>query len=129
MPATFEELDGLSVTVDRVTYMPNLETTPDKPFAFAYFITIHNRSDETVTIRGRKWVVTDTTGDTIVVEGDGVVGQTPRIEPGESFTYNSYHVIATDTVAEGAYICLTDKGQPVVVRIPRFEMQSPETSD
>ncbi len=129
MPATFGELDGLSVTVDRVTYMPTFEAPPDKPFAFAYFITIHNRSAETVTIRGRKWVVTDTTGDTIVVEGDGVVGQTPRIEPGESFTYNSYHVIATDTVAEGAYICLTDKGQPVVVRIPRFEMQSPETGD
>ena len=127
MPATFGELSGLSVTVDRVTYMPNLETPPDKPFAFAYFITIHNNSSETVTVRGRKWVVTDTTGDTIVVEGDGVVGETPRLEPGGTFSYNSYHVISTDTVAEGAYICLTDKGQPVVVRIPRFEMQAPES--
>ena len=127
MPATFGELSGLSVTVDRVAYIPNLETPPDKPFAFAYFITIHNNSSETVTVRGRKWVVTDTTGDTVVVEGDGVVGETPRLEPGGTFSYNSYHVISTDTVAEGAYICLTDKGQPVVVRIPRFEMQAPES--
>lgn len=126
MPTAFGELSGLSVTVDRVAYMPNLEAPPDKPFAFAYFITIHNDSNEAVTVRGRKWVVTDTTGDTIVVEGDGVVGKTPRIEPGDSFSYNSYHVISADTVAEGAYICITDKGQPVVVRIPRFEMQVPE---
>ena len=129
MPATFSELNGLSVTVDRVAYMPALAAPPEKPFAFAYFITIHNRSEETVTVRGRKWVVTDTNGETVVVEGDGVVGKTPRIEPGESFSYNSYHVISTDTVAEGAYICITEKGQPVVVRIPRFEMQSPESGD
>lgn len=129
MPVTFGELDGLSVSVDRVAYMPNLDAPADKPFPFAYFITIRNASTDAVTIRGRKWVVADITGETVVVEGDGVVGKTPRIEPGESFSYNSYHVIATDSVAEGAFIGITDKGQPVVVRIPPFEMQSPESSE
>jgi ApaG protein len=129
MPATFGELNGLSVTVDRVAFMPHLDAPPDKPFPFAYFITIHNDSTETVTVRGRKWVVSDTTGETIVVEGDGVVGKTPRLEPGQKFSYNSYHVIASDSVAEGAFIGITEDGQPVVVRIPRFEMQSPESDD
>lgn len=127
MPASFTELDGLSVTVDRVAFMPHLDAPSDKPFPFAYFITIHNQSTETVTIRGRKWVVTDTEGETIVVEGDGVVGQTPRLEPGQNFSYNSYHVISSDSVAEGAFIGLTEEGQPVVVRIPKFTMQSPES--
>jgi ApaG protein len=127
MPASFTELNGLSVTVDRVAFMPHLDAPPDKPFPFAYFITIHNQSTETVTIRGRKWVVTDNEGETIVVEGDGVVGQTPRLEPGQNFSYNSYHVISSDSVAEGAFIGLTEEGQPVVVRIPKFTMQSPES--
>jgi ApaG protein len=129
MPATFGELNGLSVTVDRVAYMPTLDAPPDKPFPFVYFITIHNGSNESVTIRGRKWVVSDLSGEVVVVEGDGVVGKTPLIEPGQSFSYNSYHVIATDSVAEGAFIGLTEQGQPVIVRIPRFEMLSPEGSD
>jgi ApaG protein len=124
MPA-FSELPGLRATVDRVAYMPHLEAPADKPFPFVYFITIHNDSEETVTIKGRKWVVTDTGGDIIVVEGDGVVGKFPRLSTGESFSYNSYHVIGADSVAEGAFIGMTEEGQPVLVRIPRFEMKAP----
>jgi ApaG protein len=82
-------------------------------------------SDETVTIKGRKWVVSDEDGGTVVVEGDGVVGKFPRLTTGESFSYNSYHVIGSDSVAEGSFIGLTEDGQPVLVRIPRFEMKAP----
>ncbi len=125
MPATFAELSGLRATVDRVTYVPHLDAPADKPFPFVYFITIHNDSEETVTIKGRKWVVTDVQGGKIVVEGDGVVGKFPRLTTGESFSYNSYHVVSCDSVAEGAFIGLTDDNQPVMVRIPRFEMNPP----
>ncbi len=78
-----------------------------------------------MTIKGRKLVVTDAGGETIVVEGDGVVGKFPRLEPGEHFSYNSYHTIGSDSVAEGAYIGVTADATPVLVRIPRFEMKSP----
>jgi ApaG protein len=125
MPAQIDELDGLRVSVDRVAYMPHLEAPPDKPFPFVYFITIHNDSDETVTIKGRKWVVTDTQGGTVVVEGDGVVGKFPRLAPGENFPYNSYHVIGCDSIAEGSFIGVTDEGRAVLTRIPRFEMKAP----
>jgi len=125
MSQTLIELEGLRVTVDRVTYMPQLQATEDRPFPFVYFITIHNDSAETVTIKGRKWVVTDASGATIVVEGDGVVGKFPRIEPGENFSYNSYHTIGADSVAEGAYIGTTEEGTPVIARIPQFEMKVP----
>lgn len=125
MAPPFTELDGLRVTVDRVAFVPQLQAPEDRPFPFVYFITIHNDSAETVTIKGRKWVVTDARGETIVVEGDGVVGKTPRIEPGEHFSYNSYHTIGADSAAEGAYIGVTDDGAPVLVRIPRFEMKVP----
>jgi ApaG protein len=120
------ELPGLGVNVDRVVYRPDVDAPADRPYAFAYFITIRNESEETVTIKGRKWVVTGANGQRIVVEGDGVVGQFPRLQSGEKFSYNSHHVIGADSCAEGAYIGVTDSGEPVITRIPRFEMRVPE---
>ena len=124
MPS-FRELESLRVTVDKVVYTPKLETPTERPHPFAYYLTIENLSEETVTIKGRKWVVTDAKGHRVVVEGDGVVGKTPRLAPGERFSYHSYHVIASDSVAEGAFFAINQEGERVVTRIPRFEMKVP----
>jgi ApaG protein len=121
----FRELTDLRVIIDKIVYVPTLEAPPDKPYPFVYFITINNQSSETVTIRGRKWVITDQAGEKVVVEGDGVVGEYPHLRPGERFSYNSYHVIGSDSVAEGAFIGLTAEGEPFVVRIPQFKMEIP----
>ena len=123
MPLQFEELPGLSVTVDQVVYMPHLVVPPERPHAFAYYLSIHNKSEDTVTILGRKWIVKDEHGGTLVVEGDGVVGQTPRLEPGQSFSYNSYHVISESSVATGTFFGQTAEGAPVYVRVPEFRME------
>jgi ApaG protein len=125
MSSSFTELEGLSAIVDRVVYVPHLEAPEDRPYPFVYFITIHNDSLETVTIKGRKWVVTGQDNHRVVVEGDGVVGKFPRLETGESFSYDSYHVIAGDCVAEGAFFGVTEEGVPVFTRIPGFEMRVP----
>jgi ApaG protein len=122
----FRELTNLRVIIDKIVYVPALEAPPDRPYPFVYFITIDNQSSETVTIRGRKWVITDQAGQKIVVEGDGVVGEFPRLRPGERFSYNSYHVIGLNSVAEGAFIGLTDEGVAFVVRIPQFKMEVPK---
>jgi ApaG protein len=124
----FRELTNLRVIIDKIVYVPALEAPPDRPYPFVYFITIDNQSPETVTIRGRKWVITDQSGQKIVVEGDGVVGEFPRLRPGEKFSYNSYHVIGSDSVAEGAFIGLTDEGIPFVVRIPQFKLDVPKVT-
>jgi ApaG protein len=121
------ELPGLTVEVTQVVHAPELSGPPDRPHVFVYFITIANESEETVTIKGRKWVVREADGNVIAVEGDGVVGEFPRLEPGESFQYNSSHTVAVDAVAEGAYLGQTDAGEPVFTRIPPFEMQVPES--
>jgi ApaG protein len=124
----FRELSNLQVIIDKIVYVPALEAPPDRPYPFVYFITIDNQSPETVTIRGRKWVITDQAGQKIVVEGDGVVGEFPRLRPGEKFSYNSYHVIGSDSVAEGAFIGLTDEGVPFIVRIPQFKLDVPKVT-
>jgi ApaG protein len=123
---TFEELPGLTATVDQVVHMPHMIVPPDKPHPFAYFISIHNDSEEAVTILGRKWIVTDSSGGTLVVEGDGVVGQTPHLQPGQDFSYNSYHVISEESLANGSFFGQTDAGKPILVRIPEFRMCVPE---
>ncbi|MDA7614375.1 ApaG domain, partial [Verrucomicrobiales bacterium] len=88
----FKEVAGLSVKVDDVIYMPNLEAPADRPHPFVYFISIINQSQKQVRILGRKWVICQANNEWIVVEGDGVVNQEPVIKPGDEFTYNSYHV-------------------------------------
>jgi len=122
------ELAGLHVKVDRVVHMPQLEAPPDRPHPFVYFITVSNESSVPVTIKGRKWVVTDAEGRCVVVEGDGVVGEFPYLKPHHQFSYNSYHTIGSDSVAERAFFGVTDGGEAVFTRIPRFEMRAPVTS-
>jgi ApaG protein len=70
-------------------------------------------------------VVTDSKDQRIVVEGDGVVGKFPRLTAGEKFSYNSYHTIGTDSVAEGSFFGVTEEGNRVFTRIPAFEMRVP----
>jgi ApaG protein len=116
----------LRVTVDRVEYAPNLTGSADQPHCFVYFITIHNDSPESVTIKGRKWVVTNDRKQTVVVEGDGVVGKFPTIPPGRSFTYNSFHLLGTRRGrAEGCYFGLDAQGRRVMTRIPAFALEVP----
>lgn len=123
------ELEGLHVTVDKVVYAPHLPGTPEQPHSFVYFISIHNDSEVTVTIKGRKWVVRDGNGGVVAVEGDGVVGEFPVIPPGERFSYNSRHLLGTRTgEAEGAYLGIDELGRRVITRIPRFTMEVPAGS-
>jgi len=120
------EPSKLYVTVDRVVYQPQAATPADRPYCFVYFITIHNDTDQAVTIKGRKWVVTNAAGEITAVEGEGVVGETPEIPPGGSFTYNSFHLLDTPTaVAQGSYLGMDGSGQTVLTRIPKFEMAAP----
>jgi ApaG protein len=120
------ELEGLLVTVDRLEFRAQAQTSPDRPYCFIYYLTIHNDSDVAVTIRGRKWVVTADDGEITAMEGSGVVGQTPILGPGEQFTYNSYHLLRTKLAdAEGAFLGHTADGRAVFTRIPKFRMLVP----
>lgn len=125
MTPLLRKLEGLTVRVDDVIYMPSLDAPQERPHPFVYFISIKNESGEKVTIRGRKWIVREEDGEVIVVEGDGVVGQSPVIAPGENFSYNSYHVTRGDSVAEGAFFGETEDGEWVFARIPEFKLKVP----
>ncbi len=114
------------MVVDDVVYAPHVQATPEQPYAFFYYITIKNNSTMTVTIRARKWVVRQKTGETTVVEGDGVVGEFPVLTPGDEFSYNSCHTVAADGTAEGAYFAEGNDGKLYFSRIPKFDLDLPK---
>ena len=119
-----QERAGLSARVDGVALAPGVDAPADRPYAFTYTVTVSNRSTGPVTIRGRKWVIKDiATGRCHVVEVDGVAGRFPRLEPGECFRYESFHVVAADSLAEGALLACDDAGRPLLVRLAPFVMR------
>lgn len=122
---TGKELAGLKVTIDKVTHHRDENFPPETPHAFVYFLTISNLSQETVRLLGRKWIIRATDGPTEVFEGDGIVGETPTLPPGEKFSYNSYHLAGGPRTAEGSFHGTTRSGERVFVRIPPFAMTPP----
>jgi len=126
----FKHVEGLRVLVNQVVYMPSLQSPVDKPHPFVYYLTVVNDSDKVIQILGRKWLVIENDGETVVVEGAGVVGEIPVLKPGEKFSYNSYHVVARSAeVAGGLYgVTHTKDGvanQKIMVEIPEFTLTCP----
>jgi ApaG protein len=83
-----------TVTHDiRVTARSRFEPAHSDPragrFLFSYRITITNSGRETVQLQRRHWIIRDSLAPTREVEGAGVVGETPVLRPGDSFTYSS----------------------------------------
>lgn len=107
-------------------YLAEQSAAEESRHAFAYTITIANRGSEAVRLLSRYWRITD--GDERVreVRGDGVVGETPRIEPGESFHYTSGAVLETAVGSmEGSYTMVTASGDSFEAAIPPFSLARP----
>ena len=92
-------------------------------YVFAYTITIENNSNEASQLLNRHWIITDGQGDIEEVQGPGVVGQQPRIQPGEGFRYSSGAILKTPVgVMQGKYEFVTDAGHHFDVEIPQFSL-------
>lgn len=83
-----------TVTQDiRVTARSRYEDVHSDPktgrFIFSYRITIANHGRTTVRLKSRHWHIHDSLAATREVEGPGVVGETPTLAPGETFSYSS----------------------------------------
>ena len=129
MSCSSSELPGLTARLEKlVHHHGGASLPPDNPHAFVYYITISNRSNRTVTLLGRKWVVDHADGTRLVVEGDKIVGETPRLGPGEEFSYNSYHVTGIDATARGSFHGIDDLGGKIHVMLPPFDLNIPRTS-
>ncbi len=119
-------LPGLHARLDKLVYHHGGKCLPaDQPHAFVYFVTIHNSTEHTVTLLGRKWVLSLADGVCQVIEGDKIVGETPTLAPGESFSYNSYHVAGGDVIARGSFHGVDEAQRAIHVLLPPFAMRVP----
>lgn len=120
---------GLSVEIVGLEQIPAEKVPPTHRCGFAYTIRVNNNSEKTVQLTGRKWMIKQADGEIETVEGEGVVGEQPLIEPGYSHTYTSYCLLTGDHGAMwGFYFGRYEYNAPALWRIPRFDMSIEETA-
>jgi ApaG protein len=100
------------------------ESEPEaEKFLFAYEITITNEGDSPAQVVDRHWIIKDAHNNIEEVEGDGVVGKTPILEPGESFTYQSYCPLRTNYgFMRGTYGMMRPDGERFEATIAPFAL-------
>jgi ApaG protein len=94
---------------------------------FAYRITIENLTIYPVKLISRHWHIKDSNGIHREVEGEGVVGQQPVIQPGDSYQYTSGVNLNTDLgKMYGSYLMenLFNK-KKLTIAIPEFRLVVP----
>jgi ApaG protein len=103
------------------------QTKPDEnKYVWAYTVTVQNLGNETVTLLTRHWIITDGFGRRQDVRGDGVVGEQPKLGPGQSFQYTSGCPLSTPSgMMVGSYGMVTSSGRLFDVVVPAFSLDSP----
>jgi ApaG protein len=117
--------NGITVIVEHF-YHPRYSRPVEGQYVFAYRITIENNSSETVQLMRRHWYIWESTGLQREVEGEGVVGEQPTLEPGQRHQYVSWcHLSSGMGSMHGHYTmrnCVDDAS--FQVGIPRFWLQA-----
>ena len=114
--------ENVEIQVD-TQFLPEQSSPEESRFAFAYTITILNHGDEAVRLLNRHWIITDGDNQVQEVQGEGVIGKQPLIEPGESFTYTSGAVIDTAVgTMEGSHEMISASGRPFIAPIGVFSL-------
>ncbi len=116
--------DGIRVGATAY-YLPD-ESDPEEPrYLFGYTIVLVNVGDQPAQLLNRHWMIVDGDGHREEVRGPGVVGQTPRLEPGKAFKYQSFCPLPTKWgTMEGEYEFTRDDGTRFEVKIARFYLRS-----
>ncbi len=107
-------------------YMPEESDPAERKYVFGYTVVIANDSDAPAQLLSREWIIIDADGHRQDVNGPGVVGKTPRLEPGQVFKYQSFCPLKTPWgTMEGQYQMRRDDGEIFQARIDRFYLKMP----
>ena len=119
--------EGIRVTV-RAEYVPDQSSPVERRYVFAYTVKIENQGKRPAQLRTRHWIITDGNGKVQEVRGDGVVGEQPRVRPGEDYQYTSGAVLETAVgTMRGSYQMLSEDGTRFDAAIPEFTLSVPRT--
>ena len=120
---------GVTVRVS-VNYMPDQSRTEARRWFWVYHIRIENHRDDTIQLRTRHWRITDSRGMVNLVEGEGVVGETPTLGPGQTHDYVSGCELMTNMGSmEGHYAFAREDGSLFEAAIPFFPLAAPARAD
>jgi ApaG protein len=107
-------------------FVPEQSRPDDSQYVFAYTVTIRNDGQVPAQLLTRHWIITDGHGEVQEVKGDGVVGEQPRLTPGEAFRYTSGAVIETPVGSmRGSYQMRADDGTEFDALIEAFTLAVP----
>ena len=110
----------------KTEYIEEQSSPNDERYLFRYTITIINLGNEPVTLKTRHWSITDSNEHISEVQGAGVVGETPTIEPDTAYQYTSGTVLETPLgVMQGSYGMVTRDGEKFNAKIPPFRLATP----
>ncbi len=113
---------GIKITVNP-SYLPDQSEPDENKFIFAYQITIANEGNQPAQLLDRHWIIKNAENHVEEVEGPGVIGQTPYLEPGESFTYTSFCPLSTDYgIMKGSYGMTRPDGERFEAEIAPFAL-------
>lgn len=117
---------GIRVSV-RTVFLEDQSQPDDRQYLWAYRVRIENHSRENVRLLRRTWHITDAAGRIQHMQGEGVVGEQPQLDPGEAFEYTSGTPLETPSgFMSGAYhMVATASGERFDVAIPAFSLDSP----
>ncbi|MEY5099237.1 MAG: uncharacterized protein RJA36_1956 [Pseudomonadota bacterium] len=109
----------------RPEYLPDQSSPQRDSYVFAYTITIANTGSVAAQLVSRHWEIEDSCGETQVVDGLGVVGRQPLLEPGEAFQYSSSARLRTPMgIMSGHYFCVGVDGHRFEVPIATFVLRA-----
>lgn len=110
------------------SYLEEQSLADENRYVFAYTITIRNQGSVAAKLLTRHWVITDGNGEVQEVQGSGVVGEQPHLQPGEKFRYTSGTVMDTPVgTMHGSYQMRADDGFEFDADIPVFRLSTPRT--
>jgi ApaG protein len=116
---------GMRITV-RPEFLPAKSEAGGRS-VFAYHIRIENVGDQAAQLVTRRWLIHDSVGEDSVVEGEGVIGEQPVIQPGRVHEYSSFCVLRSrHGWMEGSYHFIRADGTEFDAAIPRFHLDAPE---
>ena len=116
--------ENITVTAQPL-YLDGQSNIIEKKFVFAYYIRIENNSDGPVQLLRRHWYIHNGKGGVKEVEGEGVIGKQPVIQPGEAHEYNSFCELETfEGHMEGTYLMRRENGDRFRITIPRFHLRA-----
>ena len=118
--------EGITISVETF-YQPEYSNPSNNEFMFAYRITIENNNAFPVQLLRRHWYIYDANGTLREVEGEGVIGVQPQINPGEKYQYVSGCNLRTELgKMYGTYSMQNINSKKTFeVIIPAFEMTVP----